>query len=82
MYELDQEIKKQRNESCFSELPCVFEEMRVPLAQPEVIFKKGGLFKKYITVKTAIAKNDKSIDITKGRKGSELQNSKTSQDKN
>lgn len=46
----------------------MFEEIRQSMIQPEIIFKKpegiGKIFKKYITLRGAIAKNDKPIELT------------------
>ncbi|CDW73878.1 syntaxin-binding protein 5-like [Stylonychia lemnae] len=61
IYELDQEIKKQSNESIFDQYSGMFEEIRQNMIQPEIIFKKptgmGKIFKKYITIKGALDKN-------------------------
>lgn len=61
IYELDYELKRQKGLSLFGQQAGMYEEIRSAMIQPEIIFKKpqgvGKLFKKYITIRSALEKH-------------------------
>ena len=63
VYELNYEIKRKRGDALFALEHFTFHDAsRIP--EPEIIFKKpqgmGKLFKKYITIKSSLHRNERS----------------------
>eukprot|EP00347_Sterkiella_histriomuscorum_P009845 403339654 len=80
IYELDQQIKEKMGESIFQYQSGMFEEIRQNMIQPDMLISRpqgmSKIFKKYITIKSALDKNEKPLELllrtnSKGRKNTE-----------